>query len=62
MKTFGKLLLVTLLIAALFSCAALAEDTEDTDYAELNPDSLVYDSNWVSDDTMIHSYCEDGHT
>ena len=55
MKTFGKLLLVTLLIAALFSCAALAEDTEDTDYAELNPDSLVYDSNWVSDDTMIHS-------
>ena len=60
MKTFGKLLLVTLLIAALFSCAALAEDTEDTDYAELNPDSLVYDSNWVSDDTMIHSYCEDG--
>ena len=60
MKTFGKLLLVTLLIAALFSCAALAEDAEDTDYAELNPDSLVYDSNWVSDDTMIHSYCEDG--
>lgn len=60
MKTFGKLLLVTLLIAALFSCAALAEDTDSPNHTGQNPESLVFDSDWVSDDTMIHAYCEDG--
>ena len=40
--------------------ARRAMDTDSTNHTGQNPESLVFDSDWVSADTMIHAHREDG--
>lgn len=58
MKNWMKYLSLALVLVMACGCMALAE--EDTDYAELYPQSLVYNSDWACGGTLIELICEDG--
>ncbi len=58
-KMIKTLVAVLLALTMLLGCAALAEEQEK-DYAELYPESLVFDSRWAADNTILDACCEDG--
>ena len=55
----AALLALTMALTMLPGCATLAEE-EEKDYAELYPESLVFDSRWAADSTVLEAWCEDG--
>ena len=59
-KTMMKNLAALLALVLLFGGAAPAEEDAEMPYAEQVPESLVFDSLWIADGTVVDAVCEDG--
>ena len=59
MKKFIAIVMALMLALSLAAFAA-AESEEEMDYGKAHPESLVFDSEWVSAEANAKIYCEDG--